>query len=79
MENMREIEEIKAKIEEAVKDIKSSATMREIKMKFLGKAGEISALMKKLKEIPPEERPAMGKVINALREWPEKDSTSLKM
>ena len=72
MENMREIDESKAKIDETVKDIKTSATLREIKMKFLGKTGEISALMKKLKEIPPEERPAMGKVINALREWAEK-------
>lgn len=72
MENMREIDEIKAKIDETVKDIKTSATLHEIKMKFLGKTGEISALMKKLKEIPPEERPAMGKVINALREWAEK-------
>ena len=72
MENMREIDEIKAKIDETVKDIKTSATLREIKMKFLGKTGEISALMKKLKEIPPEERPATGKVINALREWAEK-------
>lgn len=71
MDNMREIDEIKAKIDEAVKDIKSSATLREIKMKFLGKSGEISSLMKKLREIPPEERPAMGKVINALREWAE--------
>lgn len=34
MDNMREIDEIKAKIDEAVKDIKSSATLREIKMKF---------------------------------------------
>ena len=71
MENMREIDEIKAKIDETVKDIRSSATLREMKLKFLGKAGEIPALMKKLKEIPPEERPAMGKVINALREWAE--------
>ena len=64
-------EEIKAKIEEAVKGIKSSATLREIKMKFLGKTGEINAMMKKLKEVPPEERPTMGKIINALREWAE--------
>ena len=71
MENMQEIEEIKARIEEAVKDIKSSATMREIKMKFLGKAGEISSLMKKLRDLPPEMRPEMGKIINALREWAE--------
>lgn len=65
----REIKELKAEIEEAVKEIKSSSSLREIKMKFLGKSGAISTLMKKLKELPPEQRPEMGKLINALREW----------
>lgn len=65
----REIEELRAHIDEAVKEIKSSTSLREIKMKFLGKSGEISALMKKLKDLPPEQRPEMGKLINALREW----------
>ena len=65
----REIEELKTKIDEAVKNIKSSNSLREIKMKFLGKSGELSALMKKLKDLPPEKRPEMGKLINALREW----------
>ncbi len=65
----REIEELRARIDEAVKEIKSSNSLREIKMKFLGKSGELSALMKKLKDLPPEQRPEMGKIINALREW----------
>ena len=67
--NMHEIDDIKAAIDQAVKEIQSSATLREIKMKFLGKGGNIPSLMKKLKEVPPEQRPELGKIINALREW----------
>ena len=71
MQDIVNTDEMKAKIESAVKDISSSAELREIKMKFLGKNGEIPSLMKGLKDLPSEERPAAGKVINALREWAE--------
>ena len=71
MQEIINTDEIKSAIAQAVKDIKSSATLREMKMKFLGKTGEIAALMKKIRELPPEERPATGKIINALREWAE--------
>ena len=71
MQEIINTDEIKSAIDQAVKDIKSSATLREMKMKFLGKTGEIAALMKKIRELPPEERPATGKIINALREWAE--------
>ena len=71
MQDIINTDEMKAKIESAVKDISSSVELRETKMKFLGKNGEIPSLMKGLKDLPPEERPAAGKVINALREWAE--------
>lgn len=62
MDNMREIDEIKAKIDEAVKDIKSSATLREIKMKFLGKSGEISSLMKNSGRYRPKSAPQWARL-----------------
>lgn len=65
------IDELKAKIEEAVESIKTSKSLHEIKMKFLGKTGEISELMKGMRDVPKEERPNVGKIINALREWTE--------
>ena len=40
-------------------------------MRFLGKTGEISSLMKNMRDVPPEQRPSMGKLLNALREWTE--------
>ncbi|MCD8371841.1 MAG: phenylalanine--tRNA ligase subunit alpha [Clostridia bacterium] len=69
---MQDLDELRKKIDKAVADIKSSKGLRELRMKFLGKTGEISELMKELKNLPPEERPKTGKLINAIREWAEK-------
>lgn len=63
------IDQLKEKIDKTVADIKSSKTLTEIKMAFLGKHGEISELMKNMREVPPEQRPEVGKIINALRDW----------
>ena len=65
------IEELKSKIEESVKDLKSSKSLYELKSKFLGRTGEISDLMKCMRDIPKEKRPEAGKIINALRDWAE--------
>ena len=63
------IEELKKKIDEVTKDIKSSKTLAELKLAFFGKQGEISELMKGMRDVPKEKRPEVGKIINALRDW----------
>ena len=65
------INEIEKSIDEAVQDVQSSKTLQEIKMRFLGKTGEISALMKNMRDVPTEQRPSVGKLLNALRVWTE--------
>lgn len=50
-----------------------SRTLYEVKMKFLGRMGVVIQLMKKMKEVPAELRPAFGKRINAIRERLEND------
>ncbi len=72
------INEIERQIDEAVKDVESSRTLQEIKMKFLGKTGKISELMKNMRDVPPEQRPSMGKVLNALRQWTEEKFGALE-
>lgn len=72
------IEEIEKSIDEAVKDVQSSKTLQEIKMRFLGKTGVISALMKNMRDVPPEERPSMGKLLNALRQWSEEKFAAIE-
>jgi len=78
MDIQEKIKKIEEQIESAVADIKSSKTLQDIKMRFLGKTGEISALLKNMRDIPPEQRPETGKILNALRVWTEEKFDSLE-
>jgi phenylalanyl-tRNA synthetase alpha chain len=42
--------------------------LEELRVRYLGKNGEVTALMKNMKDLPPEERPAYGKRVNDLKE-----------
>ena len=78
MDVQKNIKEIESQVDEAVKDVESSKSLYDIKMKFLGKTGAISSLMKNMKDVPPEERPTLGKLLNSLREWTEEKFTALE-
>lgn len=56
---------------EAAREIGRTAEIREleeIKVRYLGKNGRVTALLKNMKDIPPEERPGYGKLVNDLKE-----------
>lgn len=51
-------------------EISATASLKELfdaKVKFLGKSGLVTELMKGMKDIPKEDRPAFGKIVNDLR------------
>ncbi len=52
---------------EKIKLANSVQLINDIRVKFLGKNGEITALLKTLKNYPPQERPKFGQLINSLR------------
>ncbi|MBO8161570.1 MAG: phenylalanine--tRNA ligase subunit alpha [Thermosipho sp. (in: Bacteria)] len=61
------MDEIKKLVEEAVSEIniaKDSTTLNNIRIKYLGKKGLITLLMKKLKDLPQDERPKFGALVN---------------
>ena len=61
---------IRAEIEEKIGTIDSSAALYEFRKTFLdNKDGKISQLMKRMKDLPKEEKPAFGKIINELKVW----------
>lgn len=72
------IRHIKAKIQELLAHAENRKALFELKMKFLGKTGEITALLKGMRDLPPEQRPEAGKVINSVREWAEKAFAELE-
>ena len=52
-------------------DFSAAKSLKELfdaKVKYLGKQGQLTELMKGMKDIPKEERPAFGKIVNELRD-----------
>ena len=63
-------EQLKKITEEALSRIAScedQAGLNEVRVAYLGKKGEITQLMKSMKDIPAEERPAFGQLVNDAR------------
>ncbi len=56
--------------EEAIEKIgKCSAleNLNDVRVNYLGKKGELTALLKSMKDVPPEERPKVGQMVNETR------------
>ena len=57
--------------EEALKQIRESNRLdklNEVRVSFLGKKGELSAVLKGMKNVDPKERPFVGQMVNETRE-----------
>ena len=74
LENENLIEEA----EEAASKAEDSHALYEVKMQYLGRTGKVTALMKKMREIAQEHRPAFGKKVNAIRETLEEKFAALE-
>ncbi len=61
------MEDILREAEEKIKSAESTEELNKIRVEFLGKKGKVSLLMKKIKEISPEERKEYGKAVNELK------------
>ena len=48
--------------------IKDSKSLAELRVQHLGRRGRITAMLKTMSELPPEERPSFGQRINLLRQ-----------
>ena len=56
--------------EEAIAKIRESANpeaLNDVRVSVLGKKGELTALLKSMKEVAPEDRPAFGQLVNDTR------------
>ena len=61
------IDSIKTSALQAIAEAEGSAALNDVRVRFLGKNGEMTALMKLLGTVSKEERPAMGKALNDVR------------
>ena len=57
--------------EEAVRLIQAADApekLNDVKIRFLGKKGELTAVLKGMKDVAPEDRPKVGQLVNETRE-----------
>ena len=66
------IEEIKQKAMDLIAEANSPEKIQEARVKFLGKKGELTALLKAMKDVEPEMRPKVGAWVNEARSQIEK-------
>ena len=64
---MQDYSIIKEKAFQEIEKALSSSELVDLRVKYLGKTGEISLLMKNMKDIAPEERASFGKIVNELK------------
>ncbi len=73
-----EIRELKERIEESLRSIKNSAALEEFRLQHLVQKGSLRALTDRLREVPKELKPVVGKELNLLRTRVEEEFRNLK-
>lgn len=58
------IKEIVEKCRKAIEEAKDTNALSEVKIKFLGKNGEYTGILRGMKNLSAEERPSFGKLVN---------------
>ena len=63
----QQLENIKAQAIEMVANAQDRAELDAARVKFLGKKGELTAILKQMGKLTPEERPVIGQLANDIR------------
>nr|WP_300659327.1 phenylalanine--tRNA ligase subunit alpha [uncultured Acetatifactor sp.] len=66
------LEQIKEKALSQIQDCDSAEKLNEIKVSILGKKGELTDLLKGMRDVAPQERPKVGQMVNEARAEIEK-------
>ena len=61
------LEAIKAQALAKIDEAKDLDALNDIKVAVLGKKGELTAVLKSMKDVAPEERPMVGQMVNEAR------------
>ena len=73
------LNEIKENALKELENLKTSAELEEIRVKYLGKKGELTTILRSMGGLSQEERPIVGKLVNEIKsEVEEKIETAIK-
>ncbi|WP_457569884.1 phenylalanine--tRNA ligase subunit alpha [Desulfurobacterium sp.] len=65
--NLETLEKLKSKFIEELSKIENLKNLDELRVKYIGRKGEVTSLLKRIPELPPEERKSFGKACNELK------------
>ena len=67
----QQLEQIKRTAEERLQKIGTITDLEELRVKFLGKKGELTSVLRGMGKLSPEERPQIGQLANQVRSYIE--------
>lgn len=62
-----QLNNVRLKALEAIRTAASERDLNDVRVKYLGKKGELTQIMRRMGNIPPDERPAIGQLANDVR------------
>jgi len=62
-----QLEAIRSAALDAIQDAQDAAGLDAVRVQYLGKKGELTAVLKQMGKLSPEERPIMGQAANEVR------------
>ena len=62
------LEQIKAEAIRQINESEALDKLNDVRVSFLGKKGELTAVLKGMKDVAPEDRPKVGQLVNEARE-----------
>lgn len=65
---LEKLNEIKLKAQEELKNVKTVNDLVSLRVKYLGKKGELTSVLRGMGKLSPEERPRVGQAANEVRE-----------
>ena len=66
-----QLDSIKNEAGKVLGNVSSAAELEALRVRFLGKKGELTAVLKQMGTLPPEQRPEMGQAANDVRRFIE--------
>ena len=61
------LEQLQREIKEALANATTPGQLEEVRVKYIGRKGVLTDMIKSIKQAPPDERPYVGKMINTLK------------
>ena len=64
----RQLIQLAKEAHDALENVKDADTLERLYKKYLGRKGDVTALLKKLSTLTPEERKELGQIANAIKD-----------